>query len=231
MVHRILLWAFTMVFLFLWALSTPYIASYLKSNLIRSITPIGTESLAGLEVIVVLAAGLKAHSDPDEDIASPYRVIKGVRVFKKTQAKLMIMSGRWKKEENNRMVIAMKKLAINMGVPEEQILLEPMARNTFEHAIFVSKLTEIRPYDRIGLVTSAWHMPRALKEFRRQFTTVIPLSSGKGARFPTGFTAWLPDAGSLGLSTAMIQEHVGMAWYNVRHWFNANDALANEISK
>ncbi len=228
--YRVLLWVFTMTFLFLWVLSTPYIASYLRLNLERRITTVKTNSRTDLDVVVVLAAGLKAHRDPDEDeVAAPYRVIKGVRVFKTTQAKMMVVSGRWRMGRNDRMVKVMKQLAVDMGVPENKVLLEPLSHNTFEHAKFVSALGEVHASDRIGLVTTAWHMPRALNEFRKRFSSVVPIPCGKSVRFSSGLAAWLPNAGSLSGSTTMIQEYVGIAWYRVRHWLEDNDVSGDVI--
>ena len=79
-------------------------------------------------------------------------------------------------------------------------------------------MKEVHASDRIRLITSCWHMPRALREFKRKFLSIVPAPCGKAEEIPVGFTAWLPDAGSISKSTTMIQEYVGIAWYSFRNW-------------
>jgi uncharacterized SAM-binding protein YcdF (DUF218 family) len=52
------------------------------------------------------------------------------------------------------------------GVPRERIVLEGKSRNTHENATFTRALLEPRPGARWLLVTSAYHMPRAMGSFR-----------------------------------------------------------------
>jgi uncharacterized SAM-binding protein YcdF (DUF218 family) len=55
----------------------------------------------------------------------------------------------------------------SMGVPRERILLESRSRNTFENAVLSKELMAPKPGERWLLVTSAWHMPRAVGCFRQ----------------------------------------------------------------
>ena len=55
----------------------------------------------------------------------------------------------------------------NMGVPRERVMLEPRSRNTFENAVLTKELVMPKPGERWLLVTSAWHMPRAVGCFRQ----------------------------------------------------------------
>lgn len=200
--------------MFLIILSTPYIASYLRFNLEKRVSYTELNSLPDIDVVVVLAAGVKKYKDPLEDeLASPYRVIKSAWAFKKTKARLLVMSGGTGIKGENRMVRTMKRLAIELGIPEEKVILDSMSRNTFEHAISVSKMSEIKEADRIGLVTTAWHMPRAFKEFQRRFAYVVPISCGKKFKLPSGLGAWLPNVSALSASTMIIQERIGYLWY------------------
>jgi len=55
----------------------------------------------------------------------------------------------------------------SVGVKKDRLILETNARNTWENAMFT--LRELKPKDgeRFLLVTSAWHMPRAMGVFRQ----------------------------------------------------------------
>ncbi|HVZ54333.1 MAG TPA: YdcF family protein [Pseudolabrys sp.] len=54
-----------------------------------------------------------------------------------------------------------------MGVPRERVTLETRSRNTAENAAFSKELVKPKPGERWLLVTSAFHMPRAIGCFRR----------------------------------------------------------------
>lgn len=61
-----------------------------------------------------------------------------------------------------------------LGVGRARILYEPASRNTYENAIFSAQLVgsdKARPW---LLVTSAWHMPRAMAVFRAAGWNVVP---------------------------------------------------------
>jgi uncharacterized SAM-binding protein YcdF (DUF218 family) len=54
-----------------------------------------------------------------------------------------------------------------LDVDPTRLILETQARNTFENAQFSAKLLAPRPGERWILITSAWHMPRAIGCFRK----------------------------------------------------------------
>lgn len=54
----------------------------------------------------------------------------------------------------------------DLGVADDRMLIEPRARNTLENARFTLDLVQPQPGDRWILVTSAFHMPRAVGTFR-----------------------------------------------------------------
>jgi uncharacterized SAM-binding protein YcdF (DUF218 family) len=59
------------------------------------------------------------------------------------------------------------KLFETFGIPNERVLAEVRSRNTVENAIFSRDLANPKPRDRWLLVTSAYHMPRAIGVFRK----------------------------------------------------------------
>ncbi|WP_371345881.1 YdcF family protein [Ancylobacter sp. IITR112] len=60
-----------------------------------------------------------------------------------------------------------------IGLPEDRVMFEPLARNTAENARFAKQLVQPRPDENWLLVTSAFHMPRAVGVFRRAGFPVI----------------------------------------------------------
>lgn len=61
-----------------------------------------------------------------------------------------------------------------MGVPRERLIVEARSRTTAENAGEVAALIGPHPGGRWLLVTSAWHMPRAMGSFRRVGLSVTP---------------------------------------------------------
>jgi len=107
-----------------------------------------------------------------------------------------------------------------MGVPSEKILAETQSGNTVENAVRLAALLPAEGKRCIGLVTSATHMLRAEKVFRKQFPdhTIVPV--------PTNYlydkTVWsvnqaIPSAGAFEQSTIAIHEWIGILWYSIRY--------------
>jgi uncharacterized SAM-binding protein YcdF (DUF218 family) len=59
------------------------------------------------------------------------------------------------------------RLFLALGIPKERITLENQSRDTHENAVFTARLVAPKPGERWLLVTSAWHMPRAVGCFRK----------------------------------------------------------------
>jgi uncharacterized SAM-binding protein YcdF (DUF218 family) len=55
----------------------------------------------------------------------------------------------------------------NLGLPRDRITIESQSRTTAENAIFTKRLIAPKPGERWLLVTSAYHMPRAIGAFRQ----------------------------------------------------------------
>jgi uncharacterized SAM-binding protein YcdF (DUF218 family) len=58
------------------------------------------------------------------------------------------------------------KELLALGVPQERITAEEQSRNTIENAVFSRLVAQPKPGERWLLVTSAFHMPRAIGTFR-----------------------------------------------------------------
>jgi uncharacterized SAM-binding protein YcdF (DUF218 family) len=61
-----------------------------------------------------------------------------------------------------------------LGVAKDRITLESQSRDTFENALFTARMIRPSAGQRWLLVTSAWHMPRAIGCFRRVGFPVEP---------------------------------------------------------
>jgi uncharacterized SAM-binding protein YcdF (DUF218 family) len=59
------------------------------------------------------------------------------------------------------------------GIAKDRLILEGRSRNTYENALFTRELVDPKPGERWYLVTSAYHMPRAMGLFRKAGFDVI----------------------------------------------------------
>jgi uncharacterized SAM-binding protein YcdF (DUF218 family) len=111
--------------------------------------------------------------------------------------------------------ILMANLAIARGIPERFVVREPLATCTREHPIRIKSLSGINSRTRIGVVTSSWHMRRALAEFQKHFDQVIPYPT-EAEHSPWSVLDIFPQAGQLSHSTELIHEWIGKLWYAIR---------------
>jgi len=65
------------------------------------------------------------------------------------------------------------RFADSLGIPPNRLVLEERSRNTRENAAYTARIVEPKPQERWLLVTSAWHMPRAVGCFRAAGFTVV----------------------------------------------------------
>lgn len=67
-----------------------------------------------------------------------------------------------------------RRLWTAMGIPDDRIVLEDRSRDTDENVRFSKRIVAPQPGQRWVLVTSAYHMPRAVALFRANDWPVIP---------------------------------------------------------
>lgn len=168
------------------------------------------DSLPAADAIVLLGGGmLKTHSMqyPDMNDAAD-RVWHAARLWKAGKAPIVVASGI--AEENGAV-----PLLLDFGVPREAILLDNNSRNTYENARFTERLLAEKgiSHPKTLLVTSAWHMTRALGNFSRTDIECIPAA--------TDFRVWpavmakrkaalfVPDAGAIALNASLLKEWLG----------------------
>ncbi|MBE7201752.1 MAG: YdcF family protein [Parafilimonas terrae] len=123
-----------------------------------------------------------------------------------------------------------------IGVPRTRLILENRSRNTHENAAFSAALVQPKPEERWLLVTSAWHMPRAVGCFRQAGFTVdaFPVDyRTRGWGDVTRFNGFASD-GLLQLDLA-VKEWIGLVAYRwsgyTPDWLPGPDAPAGQPSR
>lgn len=202
----------------LWAASLPMSAErlfrWLESPYERLSEPKG-------DVIVLLGGGvhdgapdLTGKGAPSAEMLS--RVVTAVRLRKRMSVPILVSGGNAFRGKASEAPVV-KRFLVDLGVPEDRILLEGESRDTRENARLSAAILRRAGYANPVLVTSAYHMRRSVLLFRRAGVEVTPA--------PSGFTTWtgmkhgpedfLPSAPAIyGFGTAM-RECLGLLYYRL----------------
>lgn len=96
-----------------------------------------------------------------------------------------------------------------LGIPEEDVICLP-GRNTHEEMLQIGILLRHNEWQRVGLVTSAWHMPRALHLAARENLAMIPLPANIGGGRPQWSPLTLiPSPAGFAGNQAAVRELLG----------------------
>jgi uncharacterized SAM-binding protein YcdF (DUF218 family) len=111
----------------------------------------------------------------------------------------------------------LRDVAIKFGVPKKNILLTENVENTDQEAKAIKKLFLIEN-PKIILVTSAFHMPRALIVFEAAGINAIPfpVDFRRGSGKPN-YMSFIPSAGSFAGTSYFVREMIGRIYYNLKY--------------
>jgi uncharacterized SAM-binding protein YcdF (DUF218 family) len=104
---------------------------------------------------------------------------------------------------------AMADVMVAYGVPRDRIVLERLARNTRENALFSTDLVRSLGAERTLVVTSALHMGRSIREFERAGLAVIAAPVDHRYEPPEGLAPYLPSISSLMRMHQVLHEILG----------------------
>ena len=173
------------------------------------------------QVIVVLGGG-SVGSVPDGTergglmSAGAARLLTAARLAKQHSLPVLISGGQVFSDGVSEALVA-ERILLQLGLPQEQIIVETKARTTQENAAYTAALCRERGYKNVLLLTSALHMPRSMQFFERYL-------GGQGikvATYPCDYTLnpkgqfnprWLvPQLQAFDITCMALHEYVGMA--------------------
>jgi uncharacterized SAM-binding protein YcdF (DUF218 family) len=110
---------------------------------------------------------------------------------------------------------AARILLERLGVPSGSIVEEPGSRDTWENARRTLPL--VPGGGTVALVTSAYHMPRAVLAFASAGLRYVPAPTDYRARRARyDVLSFLPSFGCLAETFQALREYAGLAWYRLR---------------
>ncbi|HTJ79417.1 MAG TPA: ElyC/SanA/YdcF family protein [Rariglobus sp.] len=143
------------------------------------------------------------------------RIVEAVRIAHRLPGARIIVSGPPDPLGGPTHARVLADAAVSLGVARDRIIEISTARDTEDEA---AAIHAIAGKTAVALVTSAWHMPRAMALCRRQELDVAACPSDYVARIkelkPTDFLQW--NVGGLERSTKAFYEWLGLSWARLR---------------
>ncbi|AHV98307.1 YdcF family protein [Paenibacillus sabinae] len=169
------------------------------------------------DCLVVLGGGA-TQGTPDVDGegnlggSAANRLITAVRLHRQTGLPVLFSGGQVFADSGNEAYIARRQL-IGLGVAEQNIIAENRSLNTAQNAEYTAALLKEHGLSRPVLITSAFHMPRAVAEFRRAGLTVQPYPTDYHASAVSA-AAWYagklaPSPGAIETVGGVLKEYIG----------------------
>lgn len=199
--------------------SSPLISIRLVASLERQFPQLEISQVPNADTILVLGGGLKLPIEPrqySQLTSGSDRYWLAATLYKNNKAPELVLSGGNVFEQTGMRAESYyaKTLLQAWGVPEPAIRIEDASRTTAQNAV-LSK-SKLDGQDKvILLVTSAWHMPRALREFADYEANIVPVSADvivDKAQSPS-FYRWVPSSSAITRTTIALHEYYGI-WYS-----------------
>lgn len=116
--------------------------------------------------------------------------------------------------------IYVQKYLRQIQIPDSVVIMESESRNTYENAVFTKKIIgDSIATKKLLLVTSAYHMPRALAVFKKAgYTNLTPYCTNRvsGIRRYTFDHLFIPNVDAASGLQLLIHEWVGFIMYKIK---------------
>ncbi|AHV91901.1 YdcF family protein [Bordetella holmesii] len=210
-----------LIWVFAWSL--PVTSLWLGGALEKRYPHLAAQTAPTADAIVVLggntANGRANWFLPYEKETAVVRVDVATDLYLAGRAPKVVLSG-GALEGNVSEAQGMAHRMRQHGVPDSALVLENASRNTYENAALTEDTLRANHIDKVLLVTSALHMPRAMAAFSKQGVEVIAAPAPPQIVLPagSGITPWIPDTRALDASRSIIKEYAGLLVYWLRGW-------------
>lgn len=215
---------FSFTFIALLLFSNRLVSYWLISRIENAYPAQNLFSLEPADAIIVLGGSLSGNYEPlirlEENSGS--RLVPAINLFRMKKAPTILVSGgnpyRRFDGVERREADDMATFLEELGIPAEAIIKEGLSRNTEENAIEVIKILRERKFNRVLLVTSAFHMKRAVYLFEKYGQKVVPIPGAykSGMELRYWYIFLIPNANALELSALALKEHLGLLWAAVK---------------
>jgi len=207
--------------LLIYSLSIP-VTSYFLYQQLESIPALTEAQIKNnkVDVIVILSGGIKAYQQefhgPDIGYFTQLRLRYGAWLQKQTALPVIVAGGIERNDVTEAELMA--QILSNEYALQGKIFVEKQSKNTYENALYSSKIMVSEDFRNYYLVTSAFHMPRALSSFKQHNKDVI--AAPMGFYHNTMDYLWgdfLPDSNAMWKNYLALHEIIGHYWYQLKY--------------
>jgi uncharacterized SAM-binding protein YcdF (DUF218 family) len=198
-----------------------------------SIAPVSDALMKGLEsvyqiprdlrgdVIILLGGGIHEDVEDLSGIGAPSeetlaRIVSAVRLQKAMDVPVIVSGGTVPPYHNAEAPVD-KRFLEDLGVPAAKILTEEKSRDTSENARYAKDLCEQHHFKKPLLVTSAYHMERAVWCFRKLGMDITPFPANfhasRDRKYP--WRDYLPSNISMMNTYSSLHEYLGLVFYRI----------------
>jgi len=162
------------------------------------------------DAIVILGGGAYNTGILKED--STKRLLTGFVLHKQTNLPIILSGGASIGALPEAEI--MKELLLTLGVDKSKIHTDVNSKDTEENAQEVKKLCERLRCRRVVLVSSAYHMRRAVLSFQKAGLEVVPYPTDFKRDMRYNLYSLLPKMGVFADSYKALREYLGLVWYS-----------------
>jgi uncharacterized SAM-binding protein YcdF (DUF218 family) len=201
--------------------TNPIIAGLATAHLERDFPPTQIASIDNINTVIVLSGMLTPIATQNGDILYEFnsavdRIEAGIVMMQSGQAKRMILTrGQvpWSAGEPEGEFLM--RYAVARGIAPQKITLTGIAANTEDEARQIAGM--VSDGESVGVITSAFHMPRAMQVFRAHGIDPLPIAvdyrQGSGR---LTFMDFIPSSGALDDVSIFAREMIGRAYYHIK---------------
>ena len=139
------------------------------------------------------------------------RAYEAIRLYYQIPNSKIITSGYSGREYNIPEAIRSANKLMKLGINKEDILIQSEPKDTHEEALYVKRIVKNEPFI---LVTSAYHMPRAMKLFEKE--GLHPIAAPTRFLQQKSFFTSLPNGGNLTKTEITAHEYLGLLWNKIK---------------
>jgi len=206
--------------LFLYLLSIQPVSDLLLKPLENAYPPLSPEFKKDWPQAVVILGGGTIQSSPEAGAGKDTltadaikRVVYAFSLRDTFKVPFIFSGGKVFEYGQESEALTAGRLFVSLGFPFERLILESRSRNTWENAKETMKLG----FEKIVLVTSAYHVKRGVYCFNRQGISVIAAPTDykcdRGRNYD--FFSFMPQMGYLNNSWLAIHEYIGLLTYRI----------------
>lgn len=201
--------------LLLWLFATPAFAGWLLGTL-QPYAPLGANgSYPQAQAIVVLSAEADVdgaeYGHPVIGSVTLQRVRYAAFLQRQTQLPILCSGGRPARAAPPMAQLMRETLEQEFRVPVQWT--EEQSSDTWENALESAAILKAAGVQRILLVTSAWHQPRAVMTFKAQGLDVVPAPTAFRGPPVQNLISFVPQHAALRDSSLALHEWLGRLWY------------------